>query len=237
MFGPPDAEAYFSVSLLKREPRPIQWHTDVNYVTGVFLAAPPPGLACDRDDWVIDYAVRSTGPVIQQKIWTPRSDRTPSDRVRRVDHEPLPPPIFFIHNNGWDLGLPLVEAAGGNCMSLRGAEEEAPVGPSAHAQIRINWCGYQYLDWNEQISMRRHTGTREKKIISLETFAKHVGRKVLKFMETAKCETYDGDQRYLIGDQRITPRDITLIGTVRVSQGSFMPILQLNNEEWYTRCM
>ena len=138
MFGPPDAEAYFSVSLLKREPRPIQWHTDVNYVTGVFLAAPPPGLACDRDDWVIDYAVRSTGPVIQQKIWTPRSDKTPSDRVRRVDHEPLPPPIFFIHNNGWDLGLPLVEAAGGNCMSLRGAEEEAPVGPSAHAQIRIN---------------------------------------------------------------------------------------------------
>ena len=107
--------------------------------------------------------------------------------------------------------------------------------------------------------MRRHTGTREKKIISLETFAKHVGRKVLKFMEvidptphcpdvlqeidvrtipqTAKCETYDGDQRYLIGDQRITPRDITLIGTVCVSQGSFMPILQLNNEEWYTRCM
>jgi hypothetical protein len=131
MFGPLDAEAYY-VSLLNREPTQIQCHVDV---TGAFLDATPLELASDRYDWVIDYAARDTGPVIQQKIWTPRR---PSDRVRRVDHEHLPPPIFFIHNNGRDLGLPLVEAAGGNCMSLRGAEEEAPVGPSAHAQIRIN---------------------------------------------------------------------------------------------------
>ena len=129
MFGPPDAEAYFAVSLLKREPRHIQWHIDV---TGAFLAAPPPELAGDRDDWVIDYVVRSAGPVIQQRIWAPKKS---SDKVRRVD---LDPPIFFIQKNGRDLGLPLVEAAGGNCMSLRGAEEETPVGPSAHAQIRIN---------------------------------------------------------------------------------------------------
>ena len=40
---------------------------------------------------------------------------------------------------------------------------------------------------------------------------------------------YEGDQKYRIGDDRITPSNITLIGTFQVSQGSWMPILQLNN--------
>lgn len=43
------------------------------------------------------------------------------------------------------------------------------------------WCGYQHLDWNEQISIKKQT--LEKETISLETFAKHVARKVSKFME------------------------------------------------------
>ncbi len=86
-------------------------------------------------------------------------------------------------------------------MCLRGAEEVAPVGSSAHAQIRINvssifdvhsselmvklypsqWCGYVYLDWNEQISIQKQTQPRQ--TISLETFANHVAKKTLKFME------------------------------------------------------
>ena len=129
-----DAEEYFA-SLLKRESESGQihchWHTDV---TGAILAASPTGIASDHHDWVIDYTVRGTGPVVQQKRWVPKK---PSDKVRRVDHEPLCPPIFFIHNNGQDLGLPLVDAAGGNCTCLRGAVKAAP-GPYAHAQIRIN---------------------------------------------------------------------------------------------------
>ena len=86
-------------------------------------------------------------------------------------------------------------------MCLRGAE--GAVGTGAHAQIRINvstistfilhgldpvvrtylsqWRGYEHLDWNEQISIQRQSIARE--TISVETFAKHVGRKVLKFME------------------------------------------------------
>ncbi|KAH9984445.1 hypothetical protein BJV77DRAFT_952939 [Russula vinacea] len=186
---------------------------------GAFLAPPPPGLASDRD-LVIDYAVKDAGPVIRQEIWTPKK---PSDKVRRVDHEQLNPPIFFIREEGGDLGLPLIEAAEGSCVSLRGAEEAAPVDAgthSTHAQIRIKWCGYLHLDWNEQISIQRQT--EKKETISLETFAKHVGRKVLK---------------YLIGDQHITPRDIILIGAVHVSKGSWMPILQLNDEGWYAQVM
>ena len=46
---------------------------------------------------------------------------------------------------------------------------------------------------------------------------------------------YDVDQRYRIGDDHITPNDIILIGTVQVSQGSWMPILQLNNG--YVQCL
>ena len=197
MFTPKDAEMYL-VDLLKRaHSSRIQWRTDV---TGAVLAAPPAGLMSDEHDWVIDYAVRDTGPVIQQKIWTPKKM---SDKARWVDHEQRNCPIFFIHSNGQDLGLPLIEAAGGNCMCLRGAEEAAPVGRNFHIQIRINvslistfilhnldligriclsqWRGYEHLDWNEQISIKKQT--LDRKTVSIKTFAKVVGRKVLKFME------------------------------------------------------
>jgi hypothetical protein len=191
MFDPQVAEEYHG-----REPGHIQLQADVTG-TGAFLATPPPGPA-GQHGWVIDYEVRVRGPVIRQKMWAPRN---PSDRLRWVDHEQLHPPIFFIHKNGQDLGLPLQEAAGGNCMCLRGAEEAAPVGTSAHAQIRINvssifgvhspelmvkvypsqWCGYVGLGWNEQISIQKQTQPRE--TTSLETFAKHVAKKTVKFME------------------------------------------------------
>jgi len=222
----PRHSAEYQVSLLKKRiPQEIQWQVDA---TGAFWAQSPVGLASDQHYWVIDHAVRKTGLVIPQKIWAPKKT---SDKVRRVDHEQLHPPIFFIHKNGQDLGLRLTDAAGGNCMCLQGAEEAAPVGPSSHAQIRINWCGYQHLDWNEQISIKKQT--QEKETILLETFAKHVARKVSKFMEFARTENYEGDhlgdQKYRIGDDRITPSNIILIGTVQVSQGSWMPILQVNN--------
>jgi hypothetical protein len=45
----------------------------------------------------------------------------------------------------------------------------------------------------------------------------------------------DSDQRYHIGDNHIVPDDITLIGAVQVSHGSWMPILQLNNG--YVQCL
>jgi hypothetical protein len=164
--------------------------------TAAFLATPPLGPTSGQHGWVIDYAVIVRGPVIRQKIWEPKKS---SDRLRWVDHDQLHPPIFFVHKNGKKLGLPLRDAAGGNCMCLRGAEETAPVGLSAHAQIRINvssifsvhsqelmvkvchsqWCGY--VDWSDQISIQKQTQPRE--TISLETFAKHVAKKTLKFME------------------------------------------------------
>ena len=122
------------------------------------------------------------------------------------------------------------------------------------------WCGYVYLDWNEQISIQKQTQPRE--IISLETFAKHVAKKTLKFMEVilillskflqetdvriyqfaknnevGKDKDSDSDlpERYPIGEEHINPCDVILIGTVQVSHGSWMPILQLNNG--YVQCL
>ena len=135
MFCPRDAEAYFS-SLLRREPRHIQWHTILP--EGIFCAATPPGLESNQDNqegWAIDYAIRDTGSVIPQRIWAPRR---PSDEQRYVLREQLRPPIFFVQKDGGSLGLSLREAAVGNCSFLRGAQEAAPVGPSSHVQIRIN---------------------------------------------------------------------------------------------------
>jgi hypothetical protein len=116
MFGPQVAQEYH-VSLLKRESGQIQVQADVAG-TDAFLATPPPGTRSGQHGWVIDYAVIERGPVIPQKIWAPKKF---SDMLRWVDHEQLHPPIFFIHENGQDLGLPLKDAAGGNCMCLRGA--------------------------------------------------------------------------------------------------------------------
>ena len=198
MFDPQVAKEYHT-SLLggDLESGQIQLQAD-DTGTGAFLATPPPGLTSCQHGWVADYVVKDTGPVIRQKIWAPKKS---SDKLLWVDHERLHPPIFFIHNNGRDLGLPLMEAARGNCMCLRGAEKAAPVSSTAHVQIRINvssifgvhnpeqmvkvyisqWRGYVYLDWNEQISIQKQTQPRE--AISLEAFAKHVARKTLKFME------------------------------------------------------
>ena len=132
MFGPRVAEEYHA-SLLRRELGQIQLQADVTG-TGAFLVTPPSGPTSGQHDWAIDYVVRDTGPVIRQTIWAPKKS---SDRLRYVDYDQLLPPIFFIHKNGRDLGLPLTGAARGNCMCLRGAEEAVPV-DSAHAQIRIN---------------------------------------------------------------------------------------------------
>lgn len=49
--------------------------------------------------------------------------------------------------------------------------------------------------------------------------------------QDAKNSAYQGDDKqcWLIGDHHITPHHIILIGVVHVSQGSWMPILQLND--------
>ncbi|KAH9021303.1 hypothetical protein EDB85DRAFT_433210 [Lactarius pseudohatsudake] len=130
-FGPRDAEAYHC-TLLRRELRPY----NLTEYPGIFFAMPPHRPDLDprqpQTPWVIDHMVWNQGTVIGQQIW-----------AARIQYEFLCPPIFFVHRNG-GLGLPLNQAAGGDCMSLRGASQPAPLGEtcSTHAQIRISWHGY-----------------------------------------------------------------------------------------------
>jgi len=76
-------------------------------------------------------------------------------------------------------------------------------------------------------------GSQPNETISLEKFAKYVAGRVMKFMETAKLQPYhdgevtESDQRWLIADHHIAPQHVILIGVVHVSQGSWMPILQV----------
>lgn len=216
-FGPQDAEAYHCTLL--RESHVLRPYNLTEY-PGIFFAMPPHRPDLDprqpQTPWVIDHMVWNQGTVIGQQRWDTRNQ-----------YEFLCPPIFFVHRNG-GLGLPLNQAAGGDCMSLRGASQPAPLGETCgtHAQIRINWHGY--LPWDEQILIRTQTQRRE--IIQLEKFVKHVAKKVKKFMvEGRQPKPYDhGQQRWFIGDGGITPDDVVLIGVIHVSQGSWMPILQLN---------
>jgi hypothetical protein len=132
MFGPQSAQGYHA-SLLRRESRDIDWRIGALGSLLFFIAAAP-GTG-PAQDWIIDYLRRHTGMVIPQQIWVPRNR---SDARRYVDHEQLHPPIFLVHRNSVDLGFPLTDVAAGNCMSLRDANQTAPVGPGVHAQIRIN---------------------------------------------------------------------------------------------------
>ncbi|KAH9171209.1 hypothetical protein EDB89DRAFT_1973608 [Lactarius sanguifluus] len=217
MFGPRDAETYYS-TLLRREPRLVKPYNLTGH-HGIF-AAPPlripdPDLRQTRTPWVIDYMVWNQGTVIKQQIQAPQNLQ---DFLR--------PPIFFVHKNG-GLGLLLNQAAGGYCMPLQGASQPAPLGTTcgSHAQIRINWRGYPPYD--DQISIQ----IQGQRIIRLEKFVMRVARKVRKFM-TYMTEGFlpynSGERHWFIGVDGITPDDVVLIGVVHVSQSSWMPILQLN---------
>ena len=128
MFGPRDAEAYQS-TLLRRGAGPLQEYNAPGYPR-TFFAMPSPGpFVNQQTPWVIDYVIGDMGTVVPQKLWSPR-----------LRHEFLRPPIFFFRKNEGRLGLPLNQAAGGNCMYLLGASHPAPLGENCgnHAQIRIS---------------------------------------------------------------------------------------------------
>jgi hypothetical protein len=137
MFGPQDAEGYHA-SLLRRELRYINWQIrESKSLLSFFATAPGTGGPGPVQHWIIDHLHKDTGLVIPQQIWVPQNR---SDARRYVENEQLHPPIFFVHSNLGHLGFPLTDVAAGNCVSLRDADQTAPVGPGvyAHILVRIN---------------------------------------------------------------------------------------------------
>ena len=75
--------------------------------------------------WLFDYIVRNVGTVVPQRRWFPSS---PTDAQHYM-------PIFFVVNG--TVGLPLNQAAAGDCSALLNARQPAPVEDRSTITIRI----------------------------------------------------------------------------------------------------
>ncbi|KAI9461957.1 hypothetical protein BJY52DRAFT_1222161 [Lactarius psammicola] len=221
MFGPQGAAMYFA-RLLQVDPRSLRAMIDPQWPSAFFIRNPPVSRARHliihgQPAWLLDYAIRHGGTVVPQRIWAPQNE------AQRHAHVPLNMPIFFVHNDRVNLGLPVVIAASRDCMTLLGAGTAAPVGDCSTTFIRINWPGYG--EWSTQIMTKDQTPAH--KTITVEKFAKRVASAVCRFMdETSRL--HGSEARWRIGPGGITRDHVILIGAVQVSQGSWQPILQLN---------
>jgi hypothetical protein len=83
--------------------------------------------------WLLDYMLRDVGTVVPQRLWAP----TTTSDAQRYGTVPLNMPIFFIQSDRTTLGLPLNQAASGNCSVLLNARHPAPVGHIHTTFIRI----------------------------------------------------------------------------------------------------
>ncbi|KAN0137206.1 hypothetical protein V8E53_005203 [Lactarius tabidus] len=214
-FTPQVVEIYLAY-LFKVDPKRVQAF-GVYHWPGAFFVADPPMNHCRPQQigngkyaWLLDYAIGRGGSVVPQQLWSPQGQ---GDWRRYVEQARLYIPVFFINADG-SLGVPVSHAAAGQ-MSLRDAQEPAPLGDRTTTKIRISWPGYTPSE--QQVQLRDQTPSRNP--VTLERFVKHVGSRVRQFL--VDCE------RWIVGPNRITFNEVVLIGVVQVSAGSWMPILQL----------
>ena len=83
--------------------------------------------------WLLDYMLRNVGTVVQQRLWTPAATAD----AQRYGTAPLKMPIFFLQRDRTTLGLPLNQAASGDCSALLNPRLPAPVGQCSTTFIRI----------------------------------------------------------------------------------------------------
>ena len=98
-------------------------------------AIPPTLSLYGQDAWLLDFAVRSSGSVVPQQIWSPQGQ---GDRRRYVEQAQIRMPVFFINSNG-SLGVPVVSAAAGD-MQLRGGHLPPQLADKRTVKLRINVC-------------------------------------------------------------------------------------------------
>jgi len=227
-FTPQVAEIYLAY-LFKVDPKRVQTFGVPNWPGAFFVADPltmnhcrPQHIGNGRYGWLLDYAiqVRRGGSVVPQQLWSPQGQ---GDWRRYVEQTRLYIPVFFVNVDG-SLGVPVSHAAAGQ-MSLRDANEPAPLGDRTTTKIRISWPGYTPSE--QQVQLRDQTPARNP--ITLERFVKHVGARVRQYLadcERVPCDPYS---KWIVGPARITFNEVILIGVVQVSGGSWMPILQLTD--------
>jgi hypothetical protein len=138
-FGPECATQYFA-RLLRMDATSIrptesqEWPYAFTITTPMAQNTPPSILIDGQPAWLLDYVVRAIGTVVPQHIWSAQS---PSD-VKRYGNVALNMPVFFVHKDLVNHGIPLLRAAAGDCTMLLGLGTAAPVRNCSTTYIRIN---------------------------------------------------------------------------------------------------
>ena len=135
---PFDAAQYFT-RLFHMDERSLRPTFPQGWPNAFFITSPvvhnaaPAIYVGNRPAWLLDYVLQNNGTVVPQRIWSPG---TPSDSLH-YNKVSLNMPIFFVNNDRKRLGLRVVDAAAGDCMSLLNARATAPVGNCYTTSIRI----------------------------------------------------------------------------------------------------
>ena len=136
MFSPQGAMRYFThlLGVDVRSLRPTVFLEPPHpfFITSPAAANVRPSLAINGRP--LDYAISQAGTVVPQRMWSPGSPMDPN----RQANVSLNMPIFFVHNDRVTLGLPLLRAVAGDCTTLLGAGDTAPIGNGSTMYIRIN---------------------------------------------------------------------------------------------------
>jgi hypothetical protein len=152
----------------------------------------PPALTIQgQNAWLLDFAVRSGGSVVPQKLWFPQGQ---GDRRRYVEQAQFRMPMFFV-NVDRSLGVPVLNAAAGQ-MQLQGVGLPPQLADKSTIKIRISVCvrslperspSLTVLQWpgydpsERQVQLKDQTPARNP--VTLERFVKHVASRVLHFLE------------------------------------------------------
>lgn len=175
------------------------------------------------DLWLLDYGIVNRGTVVPQTMWSPISL---IDIRRHIETAELRMPVFFEDKDG-RVGISLGECVDGQCRALLDPKGPAPLGQKTTTHIRIVWPGYK--EFKRQIPLR--DDSRARNPITMAKFVGHVGRSVNAFLQVCELDSESEDVRrelWRIGPGGIRRRDITIIGVIHVSAGTWMPIMQLN---------
>lgn len=151
-FGSEDAEYYMAI-LFREDARKVVATRDKN---GAFLVfnkpsrfSPPTATINGRNAWLVDYAIRSAGTVVPQRLWSPRSE---DDCIALVDNAQFHVPVFFVNASG-SLGVPVRNASEGN-MQLVGGQFQHPLSDNTFLTIRIAVCTHSFHARSPSLTIR-----------------------------------------------------------------------------------
>ncbi|KAI0313536.1 hypothetical protein OF83DRAFT_1175581 [Amylostereum chailletii] len=223
-FSPRGADYFFKFLLKVRSVRELRVALEYNrFLVYNQPSVLPPPISMDayqRPRWLLDFiAETARGTVVPQEIWMPQA---PQDHQRHIADANLQMPIFFMQLNG-AVGIPLRLAASRTTNgSLAGGTYPALMGGRVTTHFCLKWLGYS--EFRRQIELQAHGVP-----LTIERLVHKIGSFVDAFVqESANAPSSYPQWRVGTHPTVITRENITIMGLVHVSAGTWMPILQLN---------